>query len=270
MFPHQMIPAAAMVAYPMNYGADAFFEAQRQAQQVAELQQMAVVGALDLDQMLAMAGAEIYGAAPARASYPAWMHSVTGGGAEIYGAAAYGSGAEIYGNNPYAMYGAAAYGAPPSMQALSMLPAGHIMNRPAGVPVIPAGPAAPPFARGVDVQMKPGTNVRRFPLGFGPQVINAGTTATITTRPQCVYRAEKFVVPSDFAANFQINDIKVGKDSQFVASNPLPARAFTEVSVDNLLQFHGAWISQDISVIAQNNAGINQTFFAYMAGTAVE
>lgn len=169
----------------------------------------------------------------------------------ISGAAAYGSGMEIYGGGAE-IYGAAAYGAQPSR---------------AGQPHW----QQPGNARHVDVKMQAGVNLRRFPLGFATTAaVAAGAAGSASAQPQVVYRPEKLVIPSDIAGSFDLTDVKVGKDSQFVAPGNIPARAFSETAVDNLLSFHGVAISQIITISVINTGGAALIFKGYIAGTAVE
>ena len=81
------------------------------------------------------------------------------------------------------------------------------------------------------------TKSRRFPLGFASVgTVAATTSATIVSRPQVLFRGERLVVPSDIAGDFTIDDVKVGKDSQFVAEGSIPARALQEDGID--VYFH--------------------------------
>jgi len=115
------------------------------------------------------------------------------------------------------------------------------------------------------------TKARVFPLGFisdGP--VPPSGSVTIISRPQVVYRGDRLVVPSDIAGEFQIDDVKVGKDSQLVAEGPLPARCLQENAVAVSFQMDTAQISQDISISVTNTSGAARIFRAMIVGNAAE
>lgn len=115
------------------------------------------------------------------------------------------------------------------------------------------------------------THARRFPLGFVSNgTILAGDSATITSRPQVLFKGERLVVPSDVAGDFVIDDVKVGKDSQFVAEGAIPARVLQENAVDVYFELDTAQISQDISISVTNIGGAPRTFRAALIGKAAE
>lgn len=115
------------------------------------------------------------------------------------------------------------------------------------------------------------TKARRFPLGFVSNgTIASGDSATITSRPQVLFKGQRLVVPSDIAGDFTIDDVKVGKDSQFVAEGAIPARMLQENAVDVAFELDTAQISQDISVSVTNIAGAPRIFRAGLVGKAAE
>lgn len=114
------------------------------------------------------------------------------------------------------------------------------------------------------------TKAREYPIGFPTTSVTAGSAQTITTNPQVPFRARRLIVPSDIAGSFLINDLKVGKNSMFATSNPVPARAFTEVGVGVDLNLDTAQISQLIAINVTNTSGADLDFNACLIGTAVE
>lgn len=117
---------------------------------------------------------------------------------------------------------------------------------------------------------RPITKAREYPLPFPTTTVNAGTTTTIQTQPQVPFRGRRLVIPSDIAGIFLVNDLKVGKNSMFAASGPVPARLFSEVAVGVDLNLDTGQISQIISVNVTNTSGANANFNAAMIGTSVE
>ena len=119
-------------------------------------------------------------------------------------------------------------------------------------------------------QVEP-TNARVFPMGFeSPFAIPSGDSVLIIGRPQVIFRPEYLRVPSDIAGDFAIDDIKVGKDSQFVAPGPIPARLLQENAIGSRMQMDTAQISQEITVAVTNRSGADRIFAAGMWGNAVE
>lgn len=117
----------------------------------------------------------------------------------------------------------------------------------------------------------PPTHARRFPLGFestGP--IAAGASVTITSRPQVLFKGQRLVLPSDIAGDFTIDDLKVGKDSQFVAEGSIPGRVLQENATMVDFDLDTAQISQDISIIITNIGGAPRTFRAALWGKVAE
>lgn len=115
------------------------------------------------------------------------------------------------------------------------------------------------------------THSRVFPMGFeSPAAIASGDSVLIIGRPQVIFRPEYLRVPSDIAGDFAIDDIKVGKDSQFVAPGPIPARLLQENAIGSRMQMDTAQISQEITIGVTNRSGADRFFSAGMWGNAVE
>ena len=115
------------------------------------------------------------------------------------------------------------------------------------------------------------TRAREYPLGFvSAAAVAAGASARITTRPQVPFRIDRLVVPSDLAGLFTIDDVKVGKNSQFAAEGSVPARIFQENGVGVCLKGDTAQISMDVTLSVTNISGAASFFRAAIIGPAVE
>lgn len=160
------------------------------------------------------------------------------------------------GAGPWELGADAWYGAAP--RARRWAPRQMLQPQPAPVPM-----QRPPMR----VRSKRPENARLFPIGFESSTpVPAGSTVSVQTQPQDLFKCRKFVVPSSVAPNFKINDIKVGNISQFSSSSPVHAEAFTPDSVDCQVEFDTSAVSQIISVIAQNISGGDEFFYAIMYG----
>lgn len=144
---------------------------------------------------------------------------------------------------------------------------GHFMPYPAG-----AWPASTPYAYSgyPHIVNHPPTQVREFVIGFGPTVILANSTAIFQAQPQLIFRGSRLIVPSALANNFSINDIRVGKDSQAVSSNPIPAAAFSELAVGVNLGLDTATPGIIITISVSNTTAAQQTFSAALIGTSMQ
>lgn len=115
------------------------------------------------------------------------------------------------------------------------------------------------------------TKSREYPLGFASALpVPAGGSTRITTRPQVPFRLDRLTVPSDIAGLFTIDDVKVGKNSQFAAEGAVPARIFQENAVGVCLKGDTAQISMDVTISVTNISGAAATFRAAVIGPAVE
>jgi hypothetical protein len=115
------------------------------------------------------------------------------------------------------------------------------------------------------------TAARTFPLGFiSNGAVPAGASVTIVSRPQVLFKGMRLVVPSDVAGDFSIDDVKVGKNSQFVAEGAIPARILQENAVDVGFELDTAQISQDVTLSVTNISGVARVFRAGLIGRAAE
>jgi hypothetical protein len=114
------------------------------------------------------------------------------------------------------------------------------------------------------------TKAREYPLGFPTTTIAALATVNLQTNPQVPFRGRRLVIPSDIAGSILVNDLKVGKNSMFPTSNPVPGRMFTELGVGVDLNLDTAQISQIVSLNVTNTSNAQVIFNAGMIGTAVE
>lgn len=138
----------------------------------------------------------------------------------------------------------------------------------------PAGawPASTPYAYSgyPHIVNTPPTQVREFVIGFGPQNINLMSTAIFQAQPQLIFRGSRLVIPSTVANSFLIADLRVGKDSQAVSSNPVPAAVFSELAVGVNLGLDTAHPGIIISLSISNPTGAPQTFSAALIGTSMQ
>lgn len=129
----------------------------------------------------------------------------------------------------------------------------------------------PGYPGGQTLRTRPPTKGREYVMGMDSvAAVAAAATAIITTRPQVIFRPDRLVVPASIAASFVINDLRVGKNSQFVSATAVPAEAFTQGAFGVRLKMDTAQISQDIILSVTNISGGGLRFLAALIGPAVE
>jgi hypothetical protein len=111
---------------------------------------------------------------------------------------------------------------------------------------------------------------RELLLGFGPTPIAGSGTSTFTTQPQLPFRPSRFVIPSSTVASFSVNDLKIGKNSQFLSSNSVPAAVFSELAVGVALGLDTCNVGQQITVSVTAVAGGPFSFAAALIGTSLQ
>jgi hypothetical protein len=114
------------------------------------------------------------------------------------------------------------------------------------------------------------TKSREYILGFDSTAVPGSTSANITKRPQTIFRPERVVVPAAVGVDFQMVDIKVGKNSQFSASGEVPAVVFAETSFGVRLKMDTAQVSMDVTLSVRNTNVNLRNFTAAIIGPAVE
>ncbi len=175
------------------------------------------------------------------------------------------------GINPYAMMGAAVPGPmapPPPMPMAPPMP-----------PPMPMGPPPeaypfPPRAAVVDAPLPTQANRDILPMSTGVPILPT-QSAQITGRPQTlVYKIGRFVISNagtaGGAADWIVNDIKIGNVSQFVQSGDVPGDMFATNAIDTFVRFAPAQTAMDVVVVV-TYIGLNESgcpFFGAMVGTA--
>ena len=137
-------------------------------------------------------------------------------------------------------------------------------------------PAAGPVAYGRDRMMRvieeEPRHEREFPIGFtSPVNVPADGQQLIQALPQVLFRGERLAVPNSIVLNFQLSDIKVGKNSQLAAPGNLPAECFSNVSIGVRMQLETAEPGITITLVVVNtDANNSHAFSSVLYGTVLE
>lgn len=114
-----------------------------------------------------------------------------------------------------------------------------------------------------------GANYTQFlqPLPIPETAIVASGTVDVPTFPQRGFKPHRLVVPSTLGPLFKINDIKVGQETQYVASGTIYAECFSEVAVSVVLKGTPARLGNNIILNVTNRDAANtQTFSGMLMG----
>jgi hypothetical protein len=164
------------------------------------------------------------------------------------------------------------------------LPAGRVigpdvvlLGQEAGLP--PGPPPGmnfpfPPRAAVVAAPMPTQANRDILPMSTGVPILPT-QSAQITGRPQTlVFKIGRFVISNagtaGGAADWIVNDIKIGNRSQFVQSGDVPGDLFATNAIDTFVRFESAQTAMDVVVVV-TYIGLNESgapFFGAMVGTA--
>lgn len=123
------------------------------------------------------------------------------------------------------------------------------------------------------VQTRGPTKSRQYVLGYASASLAAAGTETITRRPQVPFKGRRLVVADTAVGGpdaFTITDIRVGKNSQLVTTDAIPAAAFSSSSFGVDLDLDTCQVTMDLSIAVSNISAAAATFRAAMIGDAIE
>ena len=131
-----------------------------------------------------------------------------------------------------------------------------------------------PRAAVVDAPLPTQANRDILPMSTGVPILPT-QSAQITGRPQTlVFKIGRFVISNagtaGGAADWIVNDIKIGNRSQFVQSGDVPGDLFATNAIDTFVRFEAAQTAMDVVVVV-TYIGLNESgcpFFGAMVGTA--
>ena len=126
----------------------------------------------------------------------------------------------------------------------------------------------------IDAPMPERANRDILPMSTGVPILPT-QSAQITGRPQTmVFSINRFLISNagtaGGAADWIVNDIKIGNRSQFVQSGDVPGDLFAVNAIDTFVRFDTAQTAMDVVVVV-TYIGLNECgapFFGAMVGTA--
>ena len=130
--------------------------------------------------------------------------------------------------------------------------------------------AARKFAASRVVVKRPLTKSRVQSVGFNFTAVGPGATVDIPARPQVKFRGTRLSVPSSIATAFLIEDLKVGRNSQFVAAGAQSAETFKDTATSDNVAMDTCDPGMDIIISVTNTSGTASDFHATLFGDAVE
>ena len=106
-------------------------------------------------------------------------------------------------------------------------------------------------------------------LGFEFLAIQPGATVDVQGNPQVLFKPKRLVYTGP-AGTFVIQDVKIGRSSQFVASGPQSADAYPPTSTVDNMELDTARPGVVITLRIQNISGVAADFRATMFGQVAE
>ena len=106
-------------------------------------------------------------------------------------------------------------------------------------------------------------------LGFEFLAIQPGATVDVQANPQVLFKPKRLVYTGP-AGTFVIQDVKIGRSSQFVASGPQSADAYPPTSTVDNMELDTARPGVVITLRIQNVSGVAGDFRATMFGQVAE
>jgi hypothetical protein len=100
--------------------------------------------------------------------------------------------------------------------------------------------------------------LRAFPMGFFSAAVGKSAQATVTEKPQVIFRGSRLVLPDELTPGtpignpFRLNDLKVGQRSQFVSATRIPSVIFAFQGVGVALSLDTCSTGQDITLVVTN------------------
>lgn len=120
------------------------------------------------------------------------------------------------------------------------------------------------------VREVPHQKSRRQSIGFVFDGLAPNTTVDVVSRPQVLFRGTRLLIPSLIGQAIRVEDVKVGRTSQFAAIGAQPGIAFSELSTADNLQLDTATPGMDVTLRIRNTSGAAVDFSATIFGDVVE
>ena len=112
------------------------------------------------------------------------------------------------------------------------------------------------------------TQERGLLMPFPSTAVAASSIATATATPQTMFRPSSLTITATAITGLNVLDIRIGKNSQTVASGAMPAEAFAPTSTYKGLQLDTARPGITIDLELQDTSAALNTAVALMYGVA--
>jgi hypothetical protein len=120
------------------------------------------------------------------------------------------------------------------------------------------------------VRQVPHQKARKQSIGFVFDGLGPGASIDITSRPQVLFRGTRLLIPSSIGQVVRVEDVKVGRTSQFAAIGAQPGIAYSELSTADNLQLDTCSPGMDVTLRITNRGGAAVDFSATLFGDVVE
>lgn len=134
----------------------------------------------------------------------------------------------------------------------------------------PLAPRSAYAVQGRQVAARKYSKARQYTLPLSSTAkVTAATQQVITNAPQVLFRAERLVIadPNNY---FTIQDLKVGKNSQFAAAGSVPSAVYANGSFGVRLKCDTCQVSMQVAITVTNTDNADHLFSAAVIGPAIE
>lgn len=118
--------------------------------------------------------------------------------------------------------------------------------------------------------MRDYTQERGLLLPFGSTAIPLNGTVAVTQNPQVPFRPSSIIIQATAIDELTVDDIRIGKNSQFVSAGAFPASAFGPASTFKGISFDTAGPGIDIVIQMTDVSGAENVVVLGMYGVAAE
>jgi hypothetical protein len=87
----------------------------------------------------------------------------------------------------------------------------------------------------------------KTPIGFGPVIVDKGLTMILTVQPQLPVALQMVAIHAEVARHFQINDVRIGKNSQLVTAGAIDASLICLMQLNGMVANVGQMVSLNLT-----------------------
>lgn len=111
---------------------------------------------------------------------------------------------------------------------------------------------------------------RGYMLPFPAATVTASTSADFTSQPQTPFRPESLIIQATSLTGLLVDQIRVGKDNQFIGTGSMPGSAFGATTTFKGFKGDTAWPGINVTVSVTDTSGTDNVVSLGMFGPAAD